>query len=115
MNKKNYIQILEKPEFISLENSSALKSISQQYPYFQSAKALHLKVLKNQDSYKYNSELKITAAHTSDRTLLFDFITSKSFKETSSITEEKISLKEILLPKKKIKETYNIERRFINW
>ena len=49
------------------------------YPYFQSARVLQLKVLKNQESFKYNNELKTTAAYTSDRTVLFDFITSQCF------------------------------------
>jgi putative cell wall-binding protein len=40
---------------------------------------LYLKGLKNQDSFKYNNELKKTAAYTTDRTVLFDFITSKKF------------------------------------
>ncbi len=86
---------------ISEENSSELKSIIQKHPYFQSARALHLKTLKTQESYKYNNELKITAAHTTDRTVLFDFITSKDFKEIPIKKGEKISLKELLLPKKK--------------
>jgi hypothetical protein len=101
LNKEEYIQILKKPALISQENNAELKNIIKLHPYFQSAKALHLKILKTQESYKYNNELKLTAAQTTDRTVLFDFITSKTFKETPVKKEEKISLKEILLPKKK--------------
>ena len=54
-----------------------LKNITKKYPYFQSARALYLKGLKNNDSYRYNNELKITAAFTTDRSVLFDFITKK--------------------------------------
>ena len=111
MDKKSYIHVLEKPETISSEIISELKNITQQYPYFQSARALYLKTLKNQDSFKYNNELKITAAHTTDRTVLFDFITSKYFKETVIKKEEKIRLKEILLPKKKTKEIASIKEK----
>ena len=32
-----------------------------------------------QDSFKYNNELKVTAAHTTDRAILFDFITAPRF------------------------------------
>jgi hypothetical protein len=32
-------------------------------PYFQSARALRLKGLYNQNSFKYNFALKVTAAH----------------------------------------------------
>ncbi|WP_281979786.1 hypothetical protein [Tenacibaculum mesophilum] len=100
LNKDLYIQLLKKPELISQEHLSDITDIIQEYPFFQSARALRLKILKNQESYKYNNELKITAAHTSDRTILFDFITSEAFKE-APIKEEKISLKDKILPKRK--------------
>lgn len=89
---------------ISNEINFQLKEITQKYPYFQSARALHLKILKNKESFKYNNKLKITAAYTTDRAILFDFITSKSFKVVTNQKEKKTSLKEILLPKKKAKE-----------
>ncbi|WBX71760.1 hypothetical protein [Tenacibaculum retecalamus] len=109
MDKKNYIQILEKPVLISQEISAELKNVIQQYPYFQSARALQLKTLKSQHSFKYNNELKNTAAYTTDRTVLFDFITSETFKENSTVKEEKIRLREIILPKKKTKEITKIK------
>ncbi len=104
LDKKKYITFLEKPKLISADENSGLKNIIQQYPYFQSARVLQLKTLKHQESYKYNNELKITAAHTSDRTLLFDFITSDAFKEIPVEKLEKPTIKERILPKKKIKE-----------
>ena len=79
---RNYIKILNQPELIENKNSFELKAILKEYPYFQSARALYLKTLKNQESFKYNNQLKITAAYTNDRTILFDFITSKSFNAT---------------------------------
>jgi hypothetical protein len=39
---------------------------------------LRLKGLYNENSFKYNFALKVTA-HTNDRTVLFDFITSERF------------------------------------
>ena len=111
MDKKSYIKILENPALISTENNVDLKNITQKHPYFQSARALHLKLLKNQDSFKYNNELKITDAYTSDRSVLFDFVTSRSFKENTLKKEEKQSLKEILLPKKKTKEVSLIKEK----
>jgi hypothetical protein len=70
LDNKNEIQQLETVE---------LKTIVEEFPYFQNARALYLKGLKNLDSFKYNNELKITAAYTTDRTVLFDYITSKTF------------------------------------
>ena len=76
MNIQNYTYLINNPAVISKEQTSELESIINSFPYFQSARALHLKGLKSQDSYKYNQALKTTAAHTSDRSILFDFITS---------------------------------------
>ncbi len=79
MNNTNFTHILQHPETVMNEQSEAVKSIIDQFPYFQSARALYLKSLKNQQSFKYNQELKTTAAYTTDRSILFDFITSDIF------------------------------------
>ena len=76
MNTEIYKNLLSDPDLLKDEQVSELKDIIVDYPYFQSARALYLKGLKNQESFKYNNELKITAAFTSDRSVLFDFITS---------------------------------------
>lgn len=57
----------------------ALEPVLHQFPYFQGARALHLKGLLNQDSFRYNYELKKTAAYTLDRSILFNFITNTNF------------------------------------
>ncbi|MFY0603859.1 MAG: hypothetical protein JXQ93_07900 [Flavobacteriaceae bacterium] len=85
---KEYIAILKNPESLTGDHLQGIKSIVDKYPYFQSARALYLKGLKNQDSYKYNNELKVTAAYTTDRTLLFDFITSEAFNPQKNIHQE---------------------------
>ena len=70
---------MQHPEGISKSETEELKTVLEAFPYFQAAHAMHLKGLKNQDSYKYNQALKITAAYTTDRSILFDFITSEAF------------------------------------
>ena len=80
MNVSDFIHILQNSNTILSPNQTReLEGIIEEYPYFQAARALHLKGLKNLDSYKYNSALKVTAAHTADRDVLFDYITSKEF------------------------------------
>ena len=59
----------------------SVKGVLNDFPYFQSARALYLKGLKNEESYSYNHELKLTAAYTADRSVLFDYITSDSFNQ----------------------------------
>ncbi len=56
-----------------------------EFPYLQSARAIHLKGLYNQDSFRYNTELKKTAAYTADRSVLFEFITSENFQSVDKL------------------------------
>lgn len=79
MNTTDFTSILQHPQNINTTQISDVKSIIKEFPYFQSARAIYLKGLKNKESFKYNQELKITAAYTTDRSILFDFITSKEF------------------------------------
>lgn len=79
MNNSDFTYILKQAEAVTPQQSDALKSIIDEFPYFQSARAIYLKGLKNQNSFKYNQTLKTTAAYTTDRSILFDFITSKGF------------------------------------
>ncbi|MEN3324921.1 hypothetical protein VP395_14370 [Mariniflexile soesokkakense] len=79
MNNTDFTYILQHPQSITHQQTEAVKSIIDEFPYFQSARALYLKGLKNESSFKYNQELKTTAAYTADRSILFDFITSDVF------------------------------------
>jgi len=89
MNVSSYNYLLNQPEEINDIQTVALEKVLDEFPYFQSARALRLKGLYNQNSYKYNFALKIAAAHTTDRSVLFDFITSESFIAIQRKTYEK--------------------------
>jgi len=80
MKVTDFTYLLENPsKVVNPLQTKQLEDILEEYPYFQAARALHLKGLKNLHSYKYNKALKTTAAYTADRDVLFDFITSKDF------------------------------------
>jgi tetratricopeptide (TPR) repeat protein len=79
LNVTEFTYLLNHPNAINEKQAKSLETVLDNFPYFQSARALHLKGLYNQDSYKYNFALKTTAAHTTDRSVLFDFITSDEF------------------------------------
>ncbi len=79
MNSHDFTSLLQNPQHINAQKTEALTAIVNAHPYFQAAKALHLKGLRQQESNLYNQHLKITAAYTTDRSILFDFITSDSF------------------------------------
>ncbi len=82
-----------------------LESILYEFPFLQSARAIHLKGLYNQDSFRYNMELKKTAAHTNDRSVLFDFITSENFQ---SIQKDYLQEKEKAIEEITVKETETV-------
>lgn len=79
MNLTDYTYLLNKPEAINDRHAETLDQVLRVFPYFQSARVLKLKHLYNQDSFNYNHALKVAAAYTTDRSILFDFITSDSF------------------------------------
>lgn len=81
MNISDFSNLLRNPEHMSQENVEALQKVIETFPYFQSARAVYLKALKQQGSYKYNGALKQTAAYTTDRSILFEFVTSEEFKQ----------------------------------
>ncbi len=82
MNVTDFTLLLQHPdEVITAAQTAQLEEVLMEYPYFQAARALHLKGLKNLNSFKYNNALKLTAAYTTDRGVLFDYITSQSFSQ----------------------------------
>ncbi|MCK0190997.1 hypothetical protein [Arenibacter sp. F20364] len=108
MNVQDFTYLLQNPDkVVSPVQTNQLEDVLAEYPYFQAARAMHLKGLKNLNSFKYNNALKLTAAYTADRDILFDFITSKDFlqntiadtilgkttslKDTPTVSEEIVS------------------------
>ncbi|OEJ99227.1 hypothetical protein A8C32_08640 [Flavivirga aquatica] len=98
MNLTDFTHILQHPQVITHEQTEAVKSIIEEFPYFQPARAIYLKGLKDLNSFKYNQELKTTAAYTTDRSILFEFITSDAFVQneiSQFIKQNDTSLKDI--------------------
>jgi len=76
MTLADFTYLLKEPCSISPTQTKEMEGIIQMYPYFQVAHLLRLKGLKKQHSFNYNKALKTTAARTTNRTVLFDFITA---------------------------------------
>ena len=115
MNKKNFIKILQQPENLSENQLSFIKEINQEFPYFQTGKAIYLKTLKDNEDLKFKKFLNLTAVHTRDRKILFDFINDiqnqneKIFFNKNEITSV---LAENQPSKNKEKVEYN---SFVDW
>jgi len=92
MVNSEFSTLLKNPKVLKEQQVTDLKLVVEKFPYFQSARTLYLKGLKNQDSFKYNNELKVTAAYTTDRTVLFHFISGLVFNDkTINESVKKIS------------------------
>ncbi len=89
MNSQTFTYLLENPDAITVAQTKEIRELLGEFPYFQSAHALYLKGLKSQGSFTYNKALKVTAAHTTDRTVLFDYITSPLFSQNEISTQIK--------------------------
>ncbi|MDT0641301.1 hypothetical protein RM553_00520 [Zunongwangia sp. F363] len=98
MEIKDFTYLLENPGKVSARDTSLFEEILRKYPYFQAARALRLKGLKEHQSFSYNSALKKAAAYTTDRSILFDYITSAEFNQNKiaeQIKQQEKRLKEI--------------------
>jgi hypothetical protein len=111
MNISDFTYILQNPVHINAAQTDAIASITKDFPYFQAARVVHLKGLKNQDSFQYNQHLRTTAAYTTDRSILFDFITSKNFEQhtiSNTVKESQNQTKEIEVVAEEVKAPQNL-------
>ncbi|WP_300435044.1 hypothetical protein [Christiangramia sp.] len=98
MKVKEFTYLLENPSEITPEQTRDIEKILEKAPYFQAARAIRLKGLKEHQEFSYNSALRKTAAYTADRSILFDFITSPEFNQNEiakQIREQEERLKQI--------------------
>ncbi|MEW5674969.1 tetratricopeptide repeat protein [Flavobacterium enshiense] len=111
MNIHDLTYLIAKPEAINAKQTLELETVLDQFPYFQSVRALHLKGLYNQNSFRYNQELKKTAAYTTDRSVLFEFITSEGFTsiQKAFLEEKEAAINEIIVNQYKIVVSDKIE------
>ncbi|HKL36147.1 MAG TPA: hypothetical protein VJ899_07640, partial [Salegentibacter sp.] len=63
MEATEFIQLLQQPAGITAGQTTALEKLIQKAPYFQAARAVRLKGLKEHQEFSYNSALKRTAAY----------------------------------------------------
>ncbi len=99
MNLIEFTDCIQKPGKITLDQTIQLEGILSEYPYFQAAHFLYLNGLKNQNSFKYNNALKKTAAYTTDRTVLFNYISSNEYIFIENKDASDIKIKDLKIVK----------------
>lgn len=89
MNTQQLISWMKDPVVMGKEATAQLDTLTQTFPYFQTAHLLYIKSLHNENSFLYNNQLKIAAAHATNRKVLYELITKKQVaKETTALVNE---------------------------
>lgn len=78
ITKETYHKWMYNPQNLGGKESEKLLQLTKEYPYCQSSQLLLLKSLHNEDSIKFNIQLKYAAAFAADRQQLFYLITEKN-------------------------------------
>ncbi|UOK42682.1 MULTISPECIES: hypothetical protein [Flavobacterium] len=104
MNVNDLTYLINKPDSLNGQETSELETVLSEFPYFQPVRAILLKGLYNQKSFRYNQELKKTAAYTADRSVLFEFITSENFVsiQKAFLEEKEAAINDIIVNQYKI-------------
>lgn len=74
MNSAQLYQLISDNNALETVSASDLKGIIARYPYFQTAKVLLLKKMKQEESLAFNRELKKSAVYIGDRAKLYAFL-----------------------------------------
>lgn len=74
MNKDQFHQYLNYPNQLDANSLLELDELVKEYPYFQAARMLYVKNLKNEENIRFNRQLKFAAASISNRQLLFGLL-----------------------------------------
>jgi hypothetical protein len=88
MNRQQFISYIQEPEILSDDSAAFLESLVKEYPFFQTAHLLYAKNLSNQNSIQYNNQLKVAAAYSGDRKVLYNLI-SKNKPAELKVVERK--------------------------
>lgn len=86
MNKNDFIRYIRQPEDIRNINAGEINYLLEKFPYFQSAHLVYSAYLSSKDDISFHDQLKLTAAHVNDRTVLYWLI----YNQQAVITTEPI-------------------------
>ncbi len=74
VNRERLYELLNRPYSVTEEEAEFLYELTKKYPFFQAPKAVLLKYFHDKAPERFSRFLPSTAAITSDRTFLYDFI-----------------------------------------
>jgi len=78
------LELIKNPKIITESDLKILESESEKMPYAQSIRALYLYGINLYQSEKYKENLSKTAAYTTDKKILYQFINSEKISNLKS-------------------------------
>ena len=76
MKRQEFIDFMKSPGSMSRESIPPLEQLVRDFPYFSTATILYTLNLQKENSVKFNDQLKLTSAYTTDRKILKQLIKS---------------------------------------
>jgi hypothetical protein len=93
MNRAQFEEYINNPTLLSAANVAELKSVTESYPWFQSAYLLYVKALSSSGHADYFDSLKKTSILVSDRKALYHLINKKTNSTTESSPQQEMTVK----------------------
>ena len=93
MMNTRVLDIIKNPEIIQIDDLKLLETEIAKFPYAQSLRAIYLLGIHRFNSDNFQKELAKTAAYTTDKRILYNFINQE--KEHESLKEEEVKSEEI--------------------
>jgi hypothetical protein len=111
MNRIDFINLLNDPERVNLQNIGKLKEMIDFFPYFQTAHLLLLKGLHNSSDIKFAEQLMSSAVHIADREVLYYLLNTIS--DTIPVEKESTfsTSKDVIGPQIVAEESNTVKRR----
>ncbi len=82
MNRQQFIEAVRHPELLNEQTLDLISVTLDEYPFFQAGRMLWIKNLHLLDHIRYNNELKLAAAHISDRSKLYELLNPVVFQQS---------------------------------
>ena len=87
MTREQMLHYMEEPALLNEKTLAELREILDEFPYFQTAHLLYIRNLQNENNFRFANQLKISAIHATDRTVLYHLLNpiQKNRKDTRSL------------------------------
>lgn len=114
MLQQQFIDIIRKPESMTVNQMAELEILVKEYPFFETAHLLYTKALHQNNSINYSKQLRKTAIVANSRVILYHLIHQKEVIELTETVQHVVNTPTELKKEDKIPETTLEEKPVVN-